>query len=136
MDKKLREGQITFLQKIKPFLIRNHYIPSLPEGVEDVSTEVKASNEQVETLMKRIDKLERSLTSVGQMQEEGMRKSKMKDRILFLLNENKKLTANQLSELLGLSRTRCSEYFRELMIEGKVEGLIIDRQKYYKLLRM
>ena len=58
---------------------------------------------------------------------------KIKEQIISLLQQNKKLTSSQLSNLIGLSRTRCNEYFRELTKEGYTEGVVINRQKYYKL---
>ena len=61
--------------------------------------------------------------------------AKMKEKVVELLQQHRRLTASQMADLLHLSRTRCSEYFRELMVEGRVEGVLIDRQKYYKLVR-
>lgn len=66
---------------------------------------------------------------------EGVRKGRIKDRVLDLLKENKKLTSTDLAQMVGLSRTRCSEYFRELTKEGLVEGVIVNRKKFYKLIK-
>jgi response regulator of citrate/malate metabolism len=66
---------------------------------------------------------------------EGVRKKRIKELILNVLREKKRLTASQLGNLIGLSRTRCSEYLKELAREGKTEGVIIGREKYYRLAR-
>ena len=84
----------------------------------------------VNELVQRIEKIEKFLEI---QDNEGVRKGKIKEQIISLLQQNKKLTSSQLSNLVGLSRTRCNEYFRELTKEGQTEGVVINRQKYYKL---
>jgi response regulator of citrate/malate metabolism len=128
MKTNLREEQIDFLQKIK--LIFSSVQPNMPVETQ-LNTEVSKLNDpKVDNLLKRIEKLEETL---GETEDEGIRKGKIKDQTLALLQQHKKLTSSQLSNLIGLSRTRCSEYFRELTREGRTEGVIINRQKYYKL---
>jgi Fic family protein len=128
MKEKLREEQIEFLQKIKPVLISS----SLPElkirSQESMNVAQEADN--LDELVQRIEKIEKFL-EIGE--DDGVRKTKIKEQIISLLQQNKKLTSSQLSKLIGLSRTRCSEYFRELTREGTTEGVIINRQKYYKI---
>jgi predicted ArsR family transcriptional regulator len=94
----------------------------------------KSNDDQVlDILAERLQKIEKAL--VGEQAEDGIRKSKTKDEIVNMLRQHKKLTSTQLGMLLGLSRTRCNEYFRELMKDGRVEGVIVDRQKFYKLVK-
>jgi biotin operon repressor len=135
MDRRLREDQVTFLQKIKPFLLRNHHVPTPPVQEEKlVAAEdgIGVSSERLLEIIKRLEKLEKTVPS---QEEDGFRTAKVKDKILSVLSERKRLTASQMSDILGLSRTRCSEYFRELMLEGRVEGVLVDRQKFYKLVK-
>lgn len=139
MNVKIKEEQIGFLQKIKPILSSSPVPISKNEAQETVNVTQETANFtqgahviELDELIQRIEKLEKAMEL---QQEEGVRKSKVKEQIVSLLQENKKLTSSQLSTLIGLSRTRCSEYFRELMREGKTEGMIINRQKYYKLVR-
>jgi DNA-binding transcriptional regulator GbsR (MarR family) len=134
MDKYLRENQISFLQKIKPFLLRSHYIPVTLNNKEDAPSNLSIrTDDRLSEIIKRLEKLEK-MTRLEE-QEDGFRKNKIKNRILSILQEKKRLTSSQMSEILGLSRTRCSEYFRELMFEGKVESMLVDRQKFYKLVK-
>jgi len=130
MSEKIREEQINFLQKIKPIFsssvqpevkIENQKISNVNQGID---------NPKFEELLKRIEKIEEMM---GGREEETIRKGKVKEEIISLLQQHKKLTSTQLSKLVRLSRTRCSEYFRELTKEGLTEGIIINRQKYYKL---
>ena len=129
MSTKLREEQFDFLQKIKLLLSSPTQTNSTIDS--QVSTKIdRISDLRIEDLLKRMEKIEGML---GDTEDEGVRKGKIKDQIVSLLQQYKKLTSSQLSKLIGLSRTRCSEYFRELTKEGKTEGVIINRQKYYKL---
>jgi len=123
-----REEQINFLQKIKQY-----FVSIQPNSIAATTTDtkdVRLSSAQVEDLLKRIEKIEGLM---GETEDDGIRKGKIKDEVIGLLQQHKKLTSSQLSQLINLSRTRCSEYFRELTKEGRTEGIIINRQKYYKL---
>lgn len=119
MDKKIREEQIEFIQKVKSFL----QPPSVQFDQENT----------IADLLQRIERLEKALE--GEQEIETPRKSNVKNKIIFLLRQHKRLSSSQLSKLLGLSRTRCNEYFRELTKKGITEGTIIDRKKYYKLVK-
>jgi len=133
MNKQLREDQIVFLRKIKPFLLRSYHVAPSPTESREISQTSFRSDDKLSEIIKRLERLEK--TAPIEEQDDGFRKSRIKDKVLSVLQERKRLTASQMSDVLGLSRTRCSEYFRELMIEGKVEGVLVDRQKFYKLVR-
>lgn len=114
---KLRKNQIDLILKIKPLL--------------KLSLEEKrAKIMEIDELIQRIERLEKMLE---EKKPEGVRKTKVKQQIIELLKEKKKLTSSQLGKLIGLSRTRCNEYLRELTREGITEGVLIGRKKYYKL---
>ena len=55
------------------------------------------------------------------------------EEITSLLERHKKLTSSELSELTGLSRTRCNEYFKLMEKLGKVEAIFGGREKFYRL---
>lgn len=125
-EKKLMEEQVNFIQNIKP-LIRSSVI-------QEKDSEIIETTAMVNELIQRIEKVER-LLEADQGERESARKAKTKEQIIFLLTQHKKLSSSQLSKLIGLSRTRCNEYFRELTREGITEGVIINRQKFYKLVK-
>src|SRR5437867_1497010 len=121
----IRQGQISFLQKIKSL-----FMSEPPrEDQKPVENSVPETG-KIQELMKRMEKIEQFF---GKVLPEGPRKVKVKEQIIGLLQQNKKLNSNELSSLIGLSRTRCSEYLRELTKEGKTEGIIVNRKKYYKI---
>ncbi len=66
-------------------------------------------------------------------EEESPRTRKVKAMIKSLLEEHGKLSASQLSKMIKLSRTRCSEYLKEMERQGIVEGTTIRRQRFYHL---
>jgi response regulator of citrate/malate metabolism len=53
--------------------------------------------------------------------------------ITSVLEEHKKLTSSELSQMMGLSRTRCNEYFKIMEDLKMVEPFLSRREKYYKL---
>lgn len=60
-------------------------------------------------------------------------KERTKTAIRLILKKHGKLTSNQLSKIIQLSRTRCSEYLKEMEEAKIVIGETINRKKYYKL---
>ena len=141
MGNRIKDDQISFIKDIKDIFLLSIRADSRNELNETTKNIPEAANSidiqnyniaKIDQLIERIEKLEKIL---GLQQERGIRKSRVKEQIISLLEQHKKLTSSQLSKLIGLSRTRCSEYFRELTREGITEGIIVNRQKYYKLVK-
>jgi len=59
--------------------------------------------------------------------------SKRIEKIRFLLKKHEKLSSRELSQLIGLSRTRCNEYFKKMENLKLVKSVLAGREKYYKL---
>ena len=53
--------------------------------------------------------------------------------IKSILKTDKKLTSSELSQMMGLSRTRCNEYFKIMEKMNMVEPVLRRRKKYYRL---
>lgn len=144
MEKEISEDQVHFAYKIKALLHPkiNYSDTSTAQAqqsnnsnkgnIYSQETDTETSS-QLKELIKRIENLEQKFEET--QLPESPRKSKIKDQITALLEEHKKLSSSQLSKLLGLSRTRCNEYFRDLTKEGITEGILIDRNKFYKLVK-
>ena len=64
---------------------------------------------------------------------ESSTKLKRKKQIIYLFKQHDSLTSSQLSELIQISRTRCTEYLKEMEKEGIVKGKIKKRKKFYEL---
>ena len=59
--------------------------------------------------------------------------SKRIERIKSLLKRHEKLSSTELSDLMGLSRTRCNEYFKLMESMGMVKPILVGKEKYYGL---
>ncbi len=106
----------------------------LEQKLEDVLFKISEMDKKIEAL--RHDRMKEFI----EMREfnpnettDSIRKIKMKSMIKSLLGEHKQLTASQLSKLVNLSRTRCSEYLKEMERNGLVRGTNVRRQKFYEL---
>ncbi len=59
--------------------------------------------------------------------------SKRIEKIKSLLKRHEKLSSSELSELMGLSRTRCNEYFKMMERLNLVRPSLVGREKFYGL---
>ena len=130
-EEKVKKDQIKFLSEIKPIL-QTTFIPQKTEKTEEIQNIDTDFANKLNELTQRIDAIEAKLE---EEKEDGARKSRLKEQILSLLSQHKKLSSYELSNLVNLSRTRCNEYFREMLKEGLTEGVIIGKKKYYKLVK-
>ena len=55
------------------------------------------------------------------------------EKITSLLERHEKLSSSELSQLMGLSRTRCNEYFKLMDSLDLVEPVLSGREKFYRL---
>ena len=104
----------------------------IPEKVLSESLfkrEAQDGEEFIEVLISRLKQIlkeqpERELTIV---------EKKRIEEIKSLLRRHKKLSSWELSELTGLSRTRCNEYFKLMENLGMVEAILNGKKKFYIL---
>ena len=100
------------------------------EEVEDGETVVNRIVTEIKSLLPRWElKVEERLDG----KELTIVERKRINEILKLLKEHEKLTSSQLSEMLGLSRTRCNEYFKLMERLGMVEPILMGKEKFYAL---
>jgi hypothetical protein len=155
MKEKIRVEQLAFLQRIKtifspPVASANQPVGLRPVSQQDLTaadtsasrvSDIRVARQEgivpgpkFDELMKRIENLENFIENQpNPVEDDTARRSKIKEEIMSNLQQHRKLTSSQMANLIGMSRTRCNEYFRQLTREGRTEGVIINRQKYYKL---
>lgn len=126
----MKKEQMDYLSKLKTLVLANKELEpaSKPEDISpnnELIVKINDLSERMESLEGKFD-VEK---------DDSARKSKIKEQILSFLQQHKKLSSVELSNLVNLSRTRCNEYFKELSDERLVEGVIVGRQKYYKLVK-
>jgi len=61
------------------------------------------------------------------------RKLRVKDMVALLLQQHGSLSAPQLCRMLNLSRTRCSEYLKEMENAGVLASELNCRKRFYKI---
>ncbi len=60
------------------------------------------------------------------------RKLRVKEMITLMFQQHGSLSAPQLCKLLNLSRTRCSEYLKEMENKGVLESELKCRKRFYR----
>ncbi len=79
-------------------------------------------------------KLEKRVKDLEGIRIESPRTKKMKERIKRLLRQHERLTADQLSTIIQLSRTRCNEYLKGLERDNLVTWFDEGKRRYYRIL--
>ena len=105
-------------------------------------SELETLRDQVKTLEDRVNLMKKDMTDMKDyvfrayyVREESTRKLKKKMEIKNALEQSQKLTAPELSRIVNLSRTRCTEYLREMESKGVVKGITLRRKRYYEVVK-
>ena len=93
--------------------------------------EIQDGNEMIEKIVKEIRDVTRPL--IATKEKLTIVETKRIEKTIVLLKHHGKLNSYQLGQIMGLSRTRCNEYLKQMESIGLVEGEILGKEKYYKL---
>lgn len=111
--------------------------PWMEQKMDDILFRLREMEKKIEDVKRdRIHEFldyERLATRSQQVDGDSLRTMKVKGMIKSLLGEHKKLTTPEVSRLINLSRTRCSEYLKDMERRGIVMGTTVRRQKFYEL---
>lgn len=113
-------------ERIREIVLEEFENTGIKKRIDDISRHSKSTEEKLENL-------KNSLVPLSRSKSDSIRKIKMKRMIIELLTKHNRLTSSDLSVKLDLSRTRCSEYLKELERNGIAKGVVISRQKFYEL---
>ena len=105
--------------------------PSEIEDMEHIKGRLEEISEKLSKLHERMDGAEGKRPAPPV--QEGVKKARLKKVIENNLKEHGKLTAYDLGQMLSLSRTRCSEYLKEMERAGIVKGTTSSRKRYYEI---
>lgn len=100
--------------------------------------EVKSGDDIINDIISKVEELT-SNSTVRNILETRLDKktspveSRRIEAITNLLSQHGKLSSGELSNHIGLSRTRCNEYFKQMEDIGIVESTIIGKEKFYRL---
>jgi Fic family protein len=123
-------------QSPKPQEIQPEGLGLIEQKMDDILIKLKGLERKVENVRREritdfIDS--EKMAKGGEAPKEGARKLKVKGIIRSLLEQHGKLTSYDLSRMLKLSRTRCSEYLKDFERNGVVEGETVRRKRFYSL---
>jgi Fic family protein len=121
---------------------KNRLIQDIIRQLDLQRIQIALELENLRNLNKRLDDIVMRLTNIERLiEEKGISRvkqptsvtNKTKELIKLILQKQGELTPIQLSKLIGLSRTRCNEYLKDMEREGIVTSRKIGRRKVYKL---
>lgn len=119
--------------------IEKKFDDRIPERILTESKFEKETQDSDEIVQKIISQIKNSLyiepKSQDALESLTIVEKKRIEKIISLLERHEKLTSVELSQLIGLSRTRCNEYFKLMEKMGIAESLLVGKEKYYKLKR-
>jgi predicted ArsR family transcriptional regulator len=114
-------------QRLESIIFQKFKEIGLEDKIDNMNSRLKEVAEKMEELAFLYQSNSRGKTSPS------VRKLRVKEMITLLLQQHGSLGAPQLSELLNLSRTRCSEYLKEMELNGQLDSKIDCRKKMYKI---
>jgi response regulator of citrate/malate metabolism len=126
---KLREleKEKSLNQRLETLIFKKFKETGLDDRMKDMNFTLEEIAEKVDQLMVLYQSNSRENRSPS------ARKLRVKEMITLLLQQHGQLNAPQLCDLLNLSRTRCSEYLKEMEIKGILESELNCRKRFYKL---
>jgi len=117
----------------KQLNIQHAQIFKLAEDIRELNKKV----DQIYSILQQLqNKPEVPIVSVIEQNDSVSKlskKDKTRDAIKLILKRKGKMTSEELCKIIGLSRTRCNEYLKELERDKEAKSEIIDRKKYYRI---
>ncbi|MBU5537429.1 MAG: winged helix-turn-helix domain-containing protein [Candidatus Aenigmatarchaeota archaeon] len=93
--------------------------------------EISGSEEIVNRIVAEVKKVARPL--IPHKEKITIVESKRIEQIISLLQDHRMLSSSQLAQMMGLSRTRCNEYFKQMENLGIVKGNDVGKERFYQL---
>ncbi len=121
IDFRLRELERKFDERVSEKVLSESRFTQETEGSEDIVNKIVAE----------VKKVSRPL--IPHKEKITIVESKRIERIISFLQEHRTLSSYQLAQMMGLSRTRCNEYFKQMENLGIVKGIENGKEKYYQL---
>jgi uncharacterized membrane protein len=101
-----------------------------------LTEEVREMNQKIEKILVELEEIKQKLDKASIATEEVQpitKKDKTKEAIKIILRKKGRMTSEELCQIIGLSRTRCNEYLKEMERNNEAKSEVINRKKYYKL---
>ncbi|MBI2542797.1 MAG: winged helix-turn-helix domain-containing protein [Candidatus Aenigmarchaeota archaeon] len=121
IDFRLRELEKKFDERVSDKVLSENRFTQEIQGSEDI----------VERIVTEVKKVSRPL--IPHKEKISIVESRRMEKIISLLQEYKTLSSFQLAQSIGLSRTRCNEYFKQMEGMGIVKGIDSGKERFYQL---
>lgn len=121
IDFRVRELERKFDERISGKVLTESKFTEDASGSEDI----------VNRIITEVKKVARPL--IPHKEKITIVESKRIERVISLLQEHRMLSSFQLAQMMGLSRTRCNEYFKQMENLGIVKGVDVGKERHYQL---
>ncbi len=109
-------------------------IYALESKMDDILIRLRELEKKIEMIKReRIEEIIEEEKCAVEEKPESVRTIKVKNMIKSLLEQHGKLTAEELGKLINLSRTRCSEYLKDMERKGILKSSTVRRKRFYEL---
>ena len=121
IDFHLRELERKFEERVSEKVLSESKFVQDTSGSEDI----------VNRIITEVKKVSRPL--IPHKEKITIVESKRIERIISFLQEHRMLSSSQLAGMMGLSRTRCNEYFKQMENLGIAKGTGAGKEMFYQL---
>ncbi|MCX8178738.1 MAG: winged helix-turn-helix domain-containing protein [Candidatus Aenigmarchaeota archaeon] len=101
------------------------------EDMRELNQKIERIFVELEQIKQKLDKT--PISDNGFENQAQLKKDKTKEAIKIILRKKGRMTSEDLSKLIGLSRSRCNEYLKEMERNKEAKSEIENRKKYYRL---
>ncbi|MEM0473151.1 MAG: winged helix-turn-helix domain-containing protein [Candidatus Aenigmatarchaeota archaeon] len=101
------------------------------EDMRELNQKIERIFLELEQIKQKLDKT--PISDNGFESQAQLKKDKTKEAIKIILRKKGRMTSEDLSKLIGLSRSRCNEYLKEMERNKEARSEIENRKKYYRL---
>jgi biotin operon repressor len=119
----------TLAERLPPDILTERKFAQEVQGSDDIVGQIISKVEELSKAKSVRDILESRVVE----QKPSPVEAKRMEVITGLLQQHGKISSDDLANLMGLSRTRCNEYFKRMEEIGIVEPVLIGKEKFYRL---
>jgi biotin operon repressor len=119
----------TLAERLPPDILTERKFAQEVQGSDDIIGQIISKVEELSKAKSVRDILESRVVE----QKPSPVEAKRMEVITGLLQQHGKISSDDLANLMGLSRTRCNEYFKRMEEIGIVEPVLVGKEKFYRL---
>jgi biotin operon repressor len=119
----------TLAERLPPDILTERKFAQEVQGSDDIVGQIISKVEELSKAKSVRDILESRVVE----QKPSPVEAKRMEVITGLLQQHGKISSDDLANLMGLSRTRCNEYFKRMEEIGIVEPVLVGKEKFYRL---